>query len=56
MAPAAATHGGAAEIAAGAAYLASDDASFVTATDLLIDGGYVAFKGRIGPEGRPVLP
>lgn len=44
------------EIAAGAAYLASDDASFVTATDLLIDGGYVAFKGRIGPEGRPVLP
>lgn len=44
------------EIAAGAAYLASDDASFVTATDLLIDGGYIAFKGRIGPEGRPVLP
>ena len=43
-------------LAAGAAYLASDDASFVTATDLLIDGGYVAFKGRIGPEGRPVLP
>src|ERR1044071_8653901 len=44
------------EIAAGAAYLASDDASFVTATDLLIDGGYVAFKGRIDAEGRPVLP
>ena len=43
------------EIAAGAAYLASDDASFVTATDLLIDGGYIAFKGRIGPDGRPVL-
>ena len=44
------------EIAAGAVYLASDEASFVTATDLLIDGGYVAFKGRIGAEGRAVLP
>ena len=43
------------EIAAGAVYLASDDAAFVTATDLLIDGGYVAFKGRIGPDGRPAL-
>jgi NAD(P)-dependent dehydrogenase (short-subunit alcohol dehydrogenase family) len=43
------------EIAAGALYLASDDAAFVTATDLLIDGGYVAFKGRIGPDGRPVF-
>ncbi len=40
------------EIAAGAAYLASDDASFVTATDLLIDGGYIAFKGRMGEDGR----
>ena len=29
--------------------------AFVTATDLLIDGGYVAFKGKIGPEGRPVF-
>jgi NAD(P)-dependent dehydrogenase (short-subunit alcohol dehydrogenase family) len=43
------------EIAAGAVYLASDDASFVTATDLLIDGGYIAFKGKVGPEGRPVF-
>jgi NAD(P)-dependent dehydrogenase (short-subunit alcohol dehydrogenase family) len=41
------------EIAAGAVYLASDDAAFVTATDLLIDGGYIAFKGRIGADGRP---
>jgi NAD(P)-dependent dehydrogenase (short-subunit alcohol dehydrogenase family) len=41
------------EIAAGAAYLASDDAAFVTATDLLIDGGYVAFKGQVGADGRP---
>jgi NAD(P)-dependent dehydrogenase (short-subunit alcohol dehydrogenase family) len=42
-----------AEIAAGAAYLASDDAAFVTATDLLIDGGWVAFKGQLGPDGKP---
>jgi hypothetical protein len=40
---------------AGAAYLASDDAAFVTATDLLIDGGYVAFKGKLGPSGLPAL-
>jgi NAD(P)-dependent dehydrogenase (short-subunit alcohol dehydrogenase family) len=44
------------EIAAGALYLASDDAAFVTATDLLIDGGYVAFKGKVGLDGRPMLP
>ena len=39
------------EIAAGAAFLASDDASFITGTDLLIDGGYVTFKGRMLPDG-----
>ena len=33
------------EIAAGALYLASDDAAFTTGSDLLIDGGYLAFKG-----------
>jgi NAD(P)-dependent dehydrogenase (short-subunit alcohol dehydrogenase family) len=30
------------EVAAGIAYLASDDASFVTGTELYIDGGYMA--------------
>jgi NAD(P)-dependent dehydrogenase (short-subunit alcohol dehydrogenase family) len=42
------------EIAAGALYLASDEASFVTASDLLIDGGYIAFKGNMGADGRPL--
>jgi NAD(P)-dependent dehydrogenase (short-subunit alcohol dehydrogenase family) len=43
------------EIAAGAAYLASSDASFITGTDILIDGGYVTFKGRMTPEGKAVM-
>jgi len=30
------------EIAAAAAFLVSDDAAFVTGTDLLVDGGYTA--------------
>ena len=30
------------EVAAGVAYLASDDASFVTGAELYIDGGYMA--------------
>ena len=30
------------EIAAGVAYLASDDASFVTGLELYIDGGFLA--------------
>jgi NAD(P)-dependent dehydrogenase (short-subunit alcohol dehydrogenase family) len=34
--------GHAAEVAAGVAYLASDDATFVTGSELYIDGGYMA--------------
>ncbi|MCX8527723.1 MAG: SDR family oxidoreductase [Candidatus Nanopelagicales bacterium] len=30
------------DIAAGVAYLASDDAEFVTGSELYIDGGYMA--------------
>lgn len=44
------------EIAAAALYLASDEASFVTATDLLVDGGYVAFKGDVDADRRVVDP
>ncbi|WP_454853027.1 SDR family NAD(P)-dependent oxidoreductase [Rhizobium binxianense] len=37
--------GRAEEIAAGALFLASEQSSFMTGADLLIDGGYLAFKG-----------
>jgi NAD(P)-dependent dehydrogenase (short-subunit alcohol dehydrogenase family) len=33
------------EIASGAVFLSSDESSFMTGTDLLLDGGYLAFKG-----------
>jgi NAD(P)-dependent dehydrogenase (short-subunit alcohol dehydrogenase family) len=35
------------EIAAGAVFLASEESSFMTGADLLIDGGYLAFKGSL---------
>ncbi len=33
------------EVAAAAVFLASDEASFITGTDLLVDGGQTSFKG-----------
>jgi NAD(P)-dependent dehydrogenase (short-subunit alcohol dehydrogenase family) len=39
--------GRAEEIAAGALFLASDESSFMTGADLLLDGGYLAFKGLL---------
>jgi NAD(P)-dependent dehydrogenase (short-subunit alcohol dehydrogenase family) len=38
------------EIAAGALFLASEESSFMTGADLLLDGGYLAFKGKV-PSG-----
>jgi NAD(P)-dependent dehydrogenase (short-subunit alcohol dehydrogenase family) len=35
------------EIAAGALFLASEESSFMTGADLLLDGGYLAFKGLL---------
>ena len=39
--------GRAEEIAAGALFLACDESSFMTGADLLLDGGYLAFKGPL---------
>ena len=41
------------EIANGALFLASDDCRFMNAADLLIDGGYIAFKGNKGNARLP---
>ena len=38
------------EIAAGALFLASEESSFMTGADLLVDGGYLAFKGALSPQ------
>jgi NAD(P)-dependent dehydrogenase (short-subunit alcohol dehydrogenase family) len=43
--------GRAEEIAAGALFLASEQSSFMTGADLLLDGGYLAFKGFAAPSG-----
>ena len=42
--------GRAEEIAAGALFLASEESSFMTGADLLLDGGYLAFKGASAPK------
>ena len=39
------------EIAGAALFLVSDDAGFMTAADLLVDGGYCAFK--VNPDKDP---
>jgi NAD(P)-dependent dehydrogenase (short-subunit alcohol dehydrogenase family) len=41
------------EIAAGALFLASEQSSNMTGADLLLDGGYLAFKGMLSAEGVP---
>jgi NAD(P)-dependent dehydrogenase (short-subunit alcohol dehydrogenase family) len=38
------------EVAAGALFLASEESSFMTGADLLLDGGYLAFKGPLPPQ------
>lgn len=42
--------GRAEEVAAAAVFLASEESSFMTGADLLLDGGYLAFKGTLPPR------
>jgi NAD(P)-dependent dehydrogenase (short-subunit alcohol dehydrogenase family) len=44
--------GRAEEVAAAALFLASDESSFMTGADLLLDGGYLAFKGHLSPKDQ----
>jgi NAD(P)-dependent dehydrogenase (short-subunit alcohol dehydrogenase family) len=44
------------EIAEGCLFLVSDKSSFMTGADLLVDGGYLAFKGMHRPEGDSSRP
>ena len=44
--------GRAEEIAAGALFLAGDESSFMTGADLLMDGGYLAFKGVLKSDSK----
>ena len=39
------------DIAYGVLYLASDEASFVTGTELIIDGGVTAEEGGLNSQG-----
>jgi NAD(P)-dependent dehydrogenase (short-subunit alcohol dehydrogenase family) len=44
--------GRAEEVAAAALFLASEESSFMTGADLLLDGGYLAFKGTLPAEDQ----
>ena len=44
--------GRAEEVAAAALFLASEESSFMTGADLLLDGGYLAFKGSLPAEEK----
>jgi NAD(P)-dependent dehydrogenase (short-subunit alcohol dehydrogenase family) len=44
--------GRAEEVAAAALFLASEESSFMTGADLLLDGGYLAFKGSLPAKDK----